>query len=239
MTTVAAVTNGLSVWMAADGIAVDEANRRWPEPHKIARLPVFTEAASRQGERAEALIGIGGAIALVALVQHELTLEQAPARGDDRDLYMWAHSVARAITGLALELRPPITDAEGHLDGLGLLGFAGRLWSLTENAATPLPPAWAIGTGGEYALGAVHAQMVAAPERAPEDVLRTALATAIVHDGSSGHPVHVERVDTPYASGLRRLGDDPTLPLPKAERVIVLPQSSRSAAATIDSRDQT
>jgi hypothetical protein len=222
MTTLAAFTNGLTIWMACDGVTVEE-GKRLPEPHKIARLPVFTEPASRRGEKSEALVGVGGASALIALVQHELDLEQAPARGDDeRALYLWAHGVARSITRLALELTPPIVDEDGHLDGLGLLGFGGRLWSLTENAATPLPSAWAMGSGGEYALGAIHAQLVAAPERSPEDVLRTSLAAAIVHDASSGYPVVVESVESPYRDVLRRTEDEPTLPLPKRERMIVV-----------------
>ena len=95
LTTIAAYASGTTVWMAADGISVDENYRRWPEPHKIARLPVLIAPDDPPPPRhAEALIGFGGSVALIALIQHELTLPHAPEHPDPHNLYRWAHHVA-------------------------------------------------------------------------------------------------------------------------------------------------
>ena len=111
--------------------------------------------------------------------------------------------------------------------GRGLASLAGRLWSLTEHSATPLPSAWAIGTGGEFALGALHAHAGTKPDD-PETILRAALQAAIAHDAGSGEPIAWQRVDSPYPDSKRSTADDVTMPIPKgvipkADRIISVP----------------
>jgi ATP-dependent protease HslVU (ClpYQ) peptidase subunit len=150
----------------------------------------------------EVLLGICGAGGLAGeLPQHlkidavpGLKIDAVPDGADDPDVQAWAHTVARAITEIAVEAG--LVD-DGKLDGHLLLGWGGRLWTLTHTMAIPHPDGVAaIGSGEGPAIGALDALVeLAANGTIPWDPLRftiTAAAVGIARDRYSGAPIDVE-----------------------------------------------
>lgn len=147
MTCIAAATDGRTVWMAADS-GSEAGDRVFARAaSKIMRLPVGDSYA---------LVGSAGR-SLVGPLFAKVKLDQAPDATDDADCDAWAQAVAEAWTELAMNLEPKPVDQVGTLDGVALLGYAGRIWYVTENEAERCRDSFnACGSGAGVALGAFH-----------------------------------------------------------------------------------
>lgn len=112
------------------------------------------------GEGRSALIGHSGSGSLHAVVRRHWVCEGSPdpvCTDDEADA--WADAVAEAIAAVAVEATPPVTDSDGAADGAVLLGYAGRVWVLSQQDAVPIYRAGrfaALGTGREVAVGVMH-----------------------------------------------------------------------------------
>lgn len=188
VTVIAAVADGTRVWMAADSQATDGHGRIWARAAsqtKLVRLAVGADTG---------LMACEGAGELESIARHRMKLDHAPDPTDDADCNAWAGAVAESFAELAVERVPPVTTADGAIDGRALLGHAGRLWLLAGSAALRIASTFtAIGAGGDYALGALHALDAAGRLHDPVQALRIAVETAIVYDDSCGGPVVVDQ----------------------------------------------
>lgn len=151
MTVVAGITNGHTAWLGADTGARDNGGLRWPSA-KLHRIPAGPETA---------LLAFAGNGRLRGVVS-QLTIE-APAA--DCDMDTWARGIARSLTGIAVDTKPPVVDDNGLVDGHGLLAFRGRLWHLWQDMADPVQRCVAIGSGGDLAIGALEALLDRQPDR--------------------------------------------------------------------------
>lgn len=146
MTVVAAYADNGTVWMAADTYA-SAGGGTVAEVQKVLRIPVGDS---------EALLGIAGSAPLIQLVAFDF---DAPALRDGGDLDEWAYRVAVELTRVCRKAgHPVVNDNNDQFIGGGfLLRFAGSLWRVGTNEATPLGGYYAIGSGGAEALGALYA----------------------------------------------------------------------------------
>lgn len=130
------------------------------------------------------LFGVSGDGALMVLVRDRLHVDEAPK--PDADPHPWADAVAIALTELALEAS--IRDQDGRLDGSALLGWNGRLWTLTHMQAIPHPNGVAaIGSGSDYAIGVMSA--LAGQDLEPAEIVTRAVACACEHDPWCAQPI--------------------------------------------------
>lgn len=181
VTTVAALVEGGSCWMACDSLTVDGWEMKGSIGSKIVRLEVGRE---------QALLGVSGDAQLIPMLRHGLKLE-APDPGDDVGCDSWAYRVACAVTELCVEARPPVMNEDGRSQrGAVLLAAAGRLWSCATNQAWRVGSYFAIGSGDNYAMGAFHA-LDAVGELGPGR-LHEVIEAACAFDLHSGLPVMVE-----------------------------------------------
>ncbi|MFL6138815.1 MAG: hypothetical protein ACJ74O_13580 [Frankiaceae bacterium] len=186
MTCIAALVlpDRAGVVMAADSASTFDGQLVSDDTPKILRKKV-----GRTG--GELLIGIAGRHSLAQIIAHDLTISDSPDPDDEADCNAWAFRIAVAVTDLAVDARPPLTTHDGSVDGRGLLAHGGRLWVIGELIAMPVRAYAAIGSGGNYALGALHVLddrglLLTNPTRA----LGEAVAAAIRYDtGCSGHIV--------------------------------------------------
>lgn len=165
MTVVAAFADGDRVWMAAD-TRTSMGGLAYERPSKIVRVPV--------GDGGEALVGCCGTGAFQHLIRHDLSLPAAPDLADEDDVDAWVYRVNRALSELALDVRPALTDSAGDLEVAALLGFGGRVWLLAQN--DPIPAAhgfMAVGSGEDVAFGYLTAL-------ADQDGIRPNPAAAVV-----------------------------------------------------------
>lgn len=197
MTVIAAVADGSTVWMAADSRAAADDGRIWhghPSQPKIARMPV-----GRHG--GHALIGHAGTHRL-GVMATRVHLGGEVDVTDQDDLNSWAQAAADAYTELAFESVPPATDGDGCLDGVWLLGYAGCLWYVTAGDAYRVGLRYsAIGSGGEFAAGALHAlETIGALGEDSVHIergLSLAVEAAIAHDSGCGGSIILERATAP------------------------------------------
>ena len=164
MTVIAAVAREGRVVMAADDVMY-AGGRVYPSPPKIRRVRC-------SGSSVDVLLAAAGAAELLTWwVKHH----QVKAPG--RDLQDWAQGLAEDITKAAAAMTPSCVvggsspDDRGALDGMLLLGHAGRLWTLDANMAVHVPDGvLAIGSGGELAHGVLLGALCygAAPRDAVE-----------------------------------------------------------------------
>lgn len=191
MTTIAAATDGTTVWMAADSCSSNSPAfvvRHRTDP-KLVRLPV--------GDR-HALLGFAGLVQVERIARYHLDTPTVPDPNADSELAAWAHQVAERWGQLAVDHRA--VDADGDVDGIGLLGYAGRLWSITDGCALRIGHYYAIGTGGPYAMGALAALgQEHRGIRLPED-LTAAVEAAARHDLYTRPPVVTDRASTALAT---------------------------------------
>ncbi len=113
----------------------------------------------------------------------------SPLIGSSLDV--WAQTVAHAAATLALDAKPPITDEDGQVNGGGLLAWQGRLWYLDQDCAHPLGDCWAVGSGSDYALGALNVFAADFPDIPPDLRLRRALNIACARQGDCHPPVEI------------------------------------------------
>lgn len=196
MTTVLGVARDGHVWMAADS-QVSICDRPMPGAvKKVLRLP-----AGEDGQDGEVLLGISGDGALAGLARQFLKVAATPVLGadgrfEDRDAQDFADQIAMTMTSIARE--HGVVD-DDHMDGMLLLGWGGRLWTMLHSQAIPhIDGVGAVGSGSDAALGAVHA-LLALPWEPLESVVR-AVQIAIGLDLSSAAPVHVDVLPPPERS---------------------------------------
>lgn len=181
MTTIVAVAVAGSVYMAADACS-NVYERPVIGIRKIARLPVGDE---------EVLLAFCGAAGLCDLVPTGLVLESAPEQGTDP--HRWVYAVARGISELAVEAG--LVD-EGKLDGGVMLGFRGRLWTLSHSTALAHPDGRAaLGSGEGPAIGALDALLDAGVS--PQTAVHKAAEIACRRDRYSEPPIQVEVLPPP------------------------------------------
>lgn len=119
------------------------------------------------------------------MVSDLLTVEDVP----DSDPRSWAAAIARAITELAVE--QGFTE-NGRMDGNLLLGWNGRLWTITHGQAIfHVDGVAALGSGEGPAIGAMDALLDCDCDR-PADVVVTAVRIAIERDKHSAGHVQLE-----------------------------------------------
>jgi ATP-dependent protease HslVU (ClpYQ) peptidase subunit len=137
--------------------------------------------------RSEALVAGAGHSGILAAISR-LNLETEPANQDDAQ--RWAESVAVQATRLAVDLS--LLD-DGTMNGTVLLGWGGRLWTISH--ATAIPHAdgiAAIGCGEGLAIGAIDALLDAGLQITPTDLVVRAVTLAIARDGYSEPPIQFE-----------------------------------------------
>lgn len=175
-TVVAAAVDGVIV-MAADTMT-NIYDRPMPgSATKIRRVKVGA------GELLLAFCGNGG---LTNAADHvKIDAEPKP---DDEDIRQWATAIVHAIDDWAREVG--ITDETGKLmDGSILLGWNGRLWTLSNAQAIPhLDGRAALGSGEGPALGALDVLLDKTKLPLGEAVTQ-ACAVGISRDRFSGGPI--------------------------------------------------
>lgn len=181
MTTVAALARDGHVWMAADSL-INVYDRPIPDgARKIRRL--------KAGD-GEVLIGGAGESGILAIAGNLLAVGAEP--DDDQDPQVWAERVAVQVTRLAVE--HSLLD-EGRMAACLILGWRGRLWTISH--ATAIPHAdgiAALGSGEGVAIGAIDALLDAGLEIPPPEVVVRAVTLAIARDKHSAGPIHVEHL---------------------------------------------
>jgi len=135
----------------------------------------------------ECLMGFAGDGALPELVAAKLTI---PAPPTDGPLQPWATEISVAITRIALDHQ--VIDEEGRMPGRVLLGYAGKLWTISHQQATPhLDGIAAIGSGEGPAIGAIDYGLARGDDNLTSLVTRAVLI-GIERDRFSGGSVTVE-----------------------------------------------
>lgn len=181
MTTVAALARDGAVWMAADSLT-NVYDRPIPDGcRKIRRY--------QTADGGEALVGISGTGALATIMDADLNLADLdPPKPDELD--RWANEVARKVSAICVAAH--VAD-DGKLDGVLLLGHAGRLWTMVHCYAIPHPDGMAaLGSGEGPAMGAMDALLACCPDMAPAEMVSRAVRIAVGRDKHSAEPIQVE-----------------------------------------------
>jgi ATP-dependent protease HslVU (ClpYQ) peptidase subunit len=181
VTTVAAFAINGAVHMAADTCTNVYERPIIGGARKIRRVPTGT------GEALLGFCGSGGLPDSVA-AHHRIEAEPTPGATED-DLQAWAYAIASAITDIARN--GGMVDEDGHVDSRVLLGWNGRLWTLTHHMAIPHPDGIAaLGSGEGPAIGALD--VLAELGMEPAQAVRKAVLVGIHRDRYSEAPVQVE-----------------------------------------------
>lgn len=152
---------------------------------KIARLLVG---------HCEALLGLAGDGALLALVERAVTDTTKPDA--EPDPQRWAAGVAQLVTEISVEAG---LAEDGRMDGLLLLGGMGRLWTITHmQAIAHLDGVAALGSGEGPAIGALDALLAYGMK--PERAVTKAVQIAIERDQHCGGDLLAERLAAPYVA---------------------------------------
>lgn len=181
MTTVAALARDGHVVMAADSL-INVYERPIPGgARKIRRIKV--------GD-GEILVAASGNSGLMAVAGSLLHVDAEPAEGADPQ--PWAEAIAVAATQLAMD--QSLLD-HGTMDGCLLLGWRGRLWTISHATAIPHDDGIAaLGSGEGMAIGAIDALLAACPDMPPQQVVARAVDIAIKRDKHSDLPIWVEHL---------------------------------------------
>ncbi|MEU0078544.1 hypothetical protein ABZY58_11660 [Micromonospora tulbaghiae] len=183
MTTIVAYADGSTVWMASDS-----ATNVYDRPiiggvRKLLRLPA--------GAGYQVLLGVAGAGGLPGCLAANLKIDAVPLPGEDVDA--WAHAIACAICEIASDAG--LMD-EGVIDGSVLLGWGGRLWTISQSCACSHPDGRAaIGSGHGPAIGALDVLLDSGVEAA--EAVVQAVQVGIARDRYTGGPVQMERLAGP------------------------------------------
>jgi hypothetical protein len=133
------------------------------------------------------LVAVAGESGLLALIGQ---LQPAPTPDDGEDPQPWAEQVALQVTRLAVDYS--LLD-EGRMAGTLLLGWRGRLWTLSHATATPhRDGVAALGSGEGPAVGAMDVLLSTCPDMHPAEVVGRAVTVAMARDRHSGGTVWVE-----------------------------------------------
>lgn len=186
MTTVVALARHGQVWMAADSLTNVYERPVRDGARKIRRVPVGDDGGV-------CLLAVSGAGGLADLMGFRLRLAAAP---ESAGLGRWAADAAWAVTELAQAV---VLVSESRVDGSLLLGYGGRLWTLSESHAIPAPDGIAaLGSGEGPAIGALDALL--AHGVGPARAVLGAVRIAIDRDRNSAGPVYVEHLLAPPQS---------------------------------------
>jgi ATP-dependent protease HslVU (ClpYQ) peptidase subunit len=136
---------------------------------------------------ADCLIGCCGAGGMADVIGYRLG-EMLPTDVDDID--RWAAGVAWAANALCIEVG--LTEG-GRQDGSLLLGYAGRLWVLSEVQAIRIPDGvCALGSGEGPAMGVLDVLLEQGSD--PGCAVEKAVEIAIHRDRHSQGPVYLEHL---------------------------------------------
>jgi hypothetical protein len=131
------------------------------------------------------LLGFAGQAAIRSVVRRHLVVTTPTLSADAGELDRWADGVAEDICALAVDARPTITDADGHVDVIALLVYRDRLWLLAQQLTQPvLSGVAAIGSGGDLALGYLTGALNNGAH--PAAALADAVKVACRHDDGCG-----------------------------------------------------
>jgi ATP-dependent protease HslVU (ClpYQ) peptidase subunit len=180
MTTIVGYTAGGNVYMAADTCT------------NVYDRPILSGAQKlhrvKAGLDSEVLLGICGDAGLAGEIPASLKIDAVPD-GTDADVQAWAHAIAKAITEIAVAAG--LVDS-GKMDSHLLLGWGGRIWTISHMMAIPHPDGVAsIGSGEGPAIGALDALVLARWED-PRRMVEAAARIGIARDRYSAWPVDVE-----------------------------------------------
>jgi ATP-dependent protease HslVU (ClpYQ) peptidase subunit len=189
MTAAIAYGDGQNVWMAADSMT-NIYTRPVLSAKKIARLAV-TQTGGLDLDPF-ALISTAGDGGLMQLIRKWTPPEFAT--GSDVDA--WAQTVAEAITMMAIA--NGMTEG-GRMGASCLLGFQGRVWTISHMYAVSHPDnISAIGSGEGPAIGALDAQLERSKQDhgawsySPENMLIRAMKIAINRDQHVAGEIQIE-----------------------------------------------
>ena len=143
----------------------------------------------RVGERrpfSELLLGFAGDAALVPLVAAGMEFKHAP--GSDDDVQAWVDGIAQSVTQAAVEAG--IVD-DGRMDGLVVLGWHGRVWTIGHSYSIPHEDGVAaVGSGEGLALGAIDTLLAGGVP--PQEAVVAGLQVAMRRDRHTGGSIQVE-----------------------------------------------
>lgn len=179
MTTVVAAARDGIVAMAADSLTNVYERPIVNGARKIRRIKV--------GE-GEALLGFCGSGGLTAAV-YDIKFDDEPDPAKDADVAQWAATVAGALQDWAADAG--LTEG-GRIDGSILLGWRGRLWTISEIQAIPHPDGRAaLGSGEGPAIGALDVLLDHLDADLPDAVIE-AVKVGINRDRNSAAPFYLE-----------------------------------------------
>lgn len=172
--------DGSTVWMASDSLTNVYDRPIISGVRKLLRLPA--------GGGYQVLLGVAGAGGLPGCLTANLKIDAVPLPGEDVDA--WAHAIACAITDIATEAG---LMEDGDIDGSVLLGWGGRVWTISQSCACAHPDGRAaIGSGEGPAIGALDVLLDTGVD--PSEAVVRAAQVGIARDRYSGGPVQMERL---------------------------------------------
>jgi len=187
MTVVVGVVGDGAVWMGADTLrSTGWMGAAGVEP-KIGRRAVKVKG----GGHAELLVGACGDVRMAQRVRWRL---KPPAYRPGQDLFEWALAFADRFQALLAENKGGRNRNDGSAEGQLLVAFQGRLFGIGGSyGVVERRGGWdSIGSGCEFALGALYATRGQRPERR----VRVALRAAARYDLHVAAPFQIERLDT-------------------------------------------
>ncbi len=191
MSIVAALRRNGRITIAADtlavfgeGMVIDTANAR---ATKI--VPV-----------GDALLGGTGWAVYDDILEHYLAESQPPPLRSRSDVYAFFLGFWKALRetySLVNEQAATKETPFGDLDATFLIASPGGLFKVSSDmGVTEFKQCHAIGSGAEYALGALHALTSSPSSLSDEDVVRAACRAAMSHDTFCGGEIDLHQVST-------------------------------------------
>jgi ATP-dependent protease HslVU (ClpYQ) peptidase subunit len=180
VTTIAALRNGKSIYMACDTMAADNSGRIWDVATK---LRIVGDGAGHT-----VVLGTAGHRSVGPLITRHVDvtgLHKAPPAALDDHMQDIAEQIADVLRAHHIP-----TCEDGLIDGAQLAAARGGLWMLTDGLAEPIDADYTtIGSGADLALGVLAVRGLDGSP--PEDVLRSAIGVASLYDRDTGPPVHI------------------------------------------------
>ncbi|GAB4528644.1 MAG: hypothetical protein OHK0046_47760 [Anaerolineae bacterium] len=171
MTTIVGIERDGVVYMAADSQTTISGYK-----YQITQKKLFWNR--------DILFGVTGSVIVNQLLRYHLQLP-AHDNGLSDDHYMIQHVMPAVRTVLE-----PI-KGDGYDDFWALMGYRGRLYMISYGFECVRPAEFyaAIGSGRDYAIGAVKTLMIHTPSMHPSLMVTTAVSVAVSCDTYSSSPV--------------------------------------------------
>lgn len=182
MTVIAAVVTDTHAWMGSDSMVTAPGCRK-------------NFRAMKHFSRGEWLVGVSGTAAVWRATQHAV---EWPDTHESLDAEAWY--VAMAVRN-AMEEHVP--SDEGRWDANWLIARPGALIVLDTRCSYETirlhegRAYWGIGTGGDCALGALHATFATCDYFVPDTALRRAVEAAIAIDRDCGGQANISSIPEP------------------------------------------